>query len=517
MKNVLVVAFLLGIAEAYSQSLFKTSFEADSSEMIADIASAGSGYFMTGITNSFGSGSSDAFVIKADSSGNTLWSKTYGDANEQTGWSVAAADDGGCLVLGETQSPDTTGRDIFLLKLDADGAIQWSKVYRGYKGEYAGKLLKTVDGYFVTGYTWSFGTANDCLLMKVDNSGNVIWAKHYDGSNFESCFGASLTSDGAIVMVGSRVVISNDKTLIIKTDTAGNLLWSKEYGGIGVDQANSIVETVDGGYVFAGSTNSFGSGALDAYIVKIANDGSHVWTRSPATMSWDAFYDIVNDGTGFVLTGEGYTGDFYVLHINESGYMDWERLFDNGGWERSFCLHPSTTNDGFITAGFSDMAGARDIHLVKFATDGFTCETELTSQTTISTQASTVTDVVVTTGTANLQVSPITFSEASAPFMKNEICTNEGQTGTGLKNVVDLSLHVYPNPAETFISIEAAGDKNLVAKIYNSNGALVYERAVGGNGERSAKTIDLTGFSKGIYHLKISGERSAAGKTLIIQ
>ncbi len=518
MKNVLIIAFALGMFQAYSQSTFKTSLEADSAEAILDIASTASGYFMTGYTTSFGEGGWDALVIKTDASGNTLWSKVFGNAEEQSGNSIVATADGGCLVLGETNSLDTTGRDIFLLKLDANGNTEWTKIYSGDRGEYAGKLIQSGDNFYVIGYTWSFGTANDGLLMKVDAGGNIIFAKHYDGGNFENLFGAALTSDGGIVMTGSRAVIVTDDALVIKTDTAGNLLWAKEYGGTGVDAANSITEATDGGYVFVGSTNSFGSGALDYYMVKTAIDGSHVWTRAPGTMSWDGAYEIINDNDGFVVLGEGYTGDYYVLHFDQDGYMDWERLYDNGGWERPFCIAPNVAGDGFITAGFSEANTTRDIHVVQFSSDGAICDGEETDETFISTQPSTVADVNVTVGTAALDILPITFTEAAAAFSKNQICQGTAPTGTFENFISETSLNIFPNPAEDRAGIEITGaDKKTVVVIYDSRGALVMKEFILTNLHTFTKTIDLKGFPKGLYRVCISGEKTSLSKTLVIQ
>jgi|GEM_PF-1068529 len=516
MKNLLTVAFLFGILHTSAQSTFKTSLQADSSDAITDVIATSGGYVMVGYTTSYGAGNSDAVAVKTDAAGNVLWSKVYGDAEEQTALSIVETNDGGYLILGETQSLDTTGRDIFLLKVDAVGTTQWSKTYRGTNGEYAGKLLKAGNDYFVTGYTWSFGTASDYLLMKTDESGNIIWAKHYDGSNFESCFGATVSSDGSIVMAGSRAVISTDEAFAIKTDTAGNLLWAKEFGGTGVDQANTVVEATDGGYVFAGSTQL--SGPLDYYVVKIDADGSHVWTRTCGTSSWDGAYDIVNDGSGFVVSGEGYAGDYYVLHFNDSGILDWERIYDNGGWERSSCIATTTTGDGFIAAGFSETAGARDMHVVQFSGDGAVCDGDETDFTTISTQASNVADVVVTTGAANLAVATIAFTETNAPFSKNEICHGVAPTGTAEQIVLHSTLNVFPNPAENWVDVQIIStEKNLHMNIYNSIGTLAHEESLEFAQKQLTKRVSLKDFAKGIYHIKISGEQTSFSKSLLIQ
>lgn len=159
MKNLLTVVLLFATLHSFAQAVFKTSLQADSSDAITAVVATADGFVFTGYTSSYGAGSSDALVMKMDASGNVVWSKVYGDAQEQTGLSIAEAGDGGYLVLGETQSADTTGRDIFLFKTDVNGNLQWSKAYRGSAGEYAAKLLTADDGFYVAGYTWSFGTA----------------------------------------------------------------------------------------------------------------------------------------------------------------------------------------------------------------------------------------------------------------------------------------------------------------------------------------------------------------------
>jgi hypothetical protein len=130
---------------------------------------------VAGATSSFGAGSTDIFLIKTDAKGNIIWAKTYGGTSSDYANSVQQTSDGGYIVAGGTWSFGAGYRDIFLIKTDANGNIQWAKTYGGTSSDYANSVQQTSDGgYIVAGWTYSFGAGNyDIFLIKTDTNGNI--------------------------------------------------------------------------------------------------------------------------------------------------------------------------------------------------------------------------------------------------------------------------------------------------------------------------------------------------------
>jgi hypothetical protein len=228
------------------------------------------------VTWSFGVDSGDIFFIKTDANGNIIWAKTYGGTNYDWAYSVQQTSDGGYIVAGITASFGAGGYDIFLVKTDANGNLQWAKTYGGTSWDRAFSVQQTSDGgYIVAGWTDSFSAGlGDIFLIRTDASGNISWAKTYGGGSFDRAYSVQQTSDGGYIAAGftRSFGAGDDNIFLIRTDASGNISWAKTYGGTYYDYAYSVQQTSDGGYILAGETVSFGAGG--AFLVKTDANGN---------------------------------------------------------------------------------------------------------------------------------------------------------------------------------------------------------------------------------------------------
>lgn len=228
------------------------------------------GYAVFGVTESFGAGGQDFYLVKTDSASNIQWSKTYGGTGDDYGTSVCQASDGGFAIAGYTNSFGAGGNDFWLIKTDSNGNIQWNMTYGESGDENAYQLKRTIDGgYAIIGYSTSFGDFN-AYLVKTDSMGKMQWNRTY----FSPSVANSLTQtmDGGFAIAGFTLTDNEDMS-VAKTDETGNLEWNKTYGGTGTDRAYSIIQTSEGGYALTGWTTSFGAGAKDICLVKIDEFG----------------------------------------------------------------------------------------------------------------------------------------------------------------------------------------------------------------------------------------------------
>ncbi len=232
------------------------------------------GYIVAGRTDSFGGGG--VFLMKTDANGNIIWAKTY---EGTVAYSVQQTSDGGYIVAGVTYSFGTGSDDIFLIKTDANGNVIWAKTYGGIRYDYAYSVQQTSDGgYIVAGGTYSFGAGwdDDIFLIKTDANGNVQWAKTYRGASGDVASSVQQTSDGGYIVAGYTFSFGAGwvDIFLIKTDADGNRIWTKTYGGTSWDGAFSVQQTSDGGYIVAGYTYSFGAGGLDIFLIKTDANGN---------------------------------------------------------------------------------------------------------------------------------------------------------------------------------------------------------------------------------------------------
>jgi hypothetical protein len=230
------------------------------------------GYVLAGYTDSFGAGSSDFWLVKTDGDGNMQWNKTYGGTGEDRAFSADQTVEGGYVIVGETDSYGAGNLDFWIVKTDSTGNDLWSRTYGGSNLD-AGRAVKQTSnlGYVIAGWTRSFGAGGaDFWLVKVDSSGYLQWNRTYGGAYDEEAYAIQQTSDGGFIAAGSTTTygLGGWDFWQVKTDANGNTQWNQANGGASDDLAYSVQQTGDGGFILVGSTESFGAGLADFWLTK---------------------------------------------------------------------------------------------------------------------------------------------------------------------------------------------------------------------------------------------------------
>lgn len=194
------------------------------------------------------------------------WSRTYGGVDRDSATCVVNASDGGYLMTGITESFGAGGRDFWLVKVTSSGVMQWNKTVGGDQDDDARCVVVTSDGgYAIAGYTKSYGAGiEDVWLVKTDGLGNMEWNQTYGGTEADCGLSLIETGDGDFAIVGYTASFSSAferaDVWLIKTDSVGILQWDQTYGGLNHewdwDVGYSVVETSDGGYAIAGETQT---------------------------------------------------------------------------------------------------------------------------------------------------------------------------------------------------------------------------------------------------------------------
>jgi hypothetical protein len=267
------------------------------------------GYIIAGLTNSFGAGLKDFYLVKTDSLGSLLWQRTFGGANDDEAYSVLQTNDGGFIAAGVTSSFSNGGRDVFLVKTDPSGNFVWQKNLGGLSSDGAWDIQHTSDGGFIiAGWTFSHGPGflGNAWLLKTDSLGNEQWNKVFGGTEVDRAYSVQQTTDGGYILTGYTDSFGAGlyDMLLIKTDNTGNQQWMKTFGGTGRDYGHSVQQTMDGGFIAAGYTLSFGAGGDDMYVVKTDANGNEQWSNTYGGSSSDVAFGIreTSDG-GFIITG----------------------------------------------------------------------------------------------------------------------------------------------------------------------------------------------------------------------
>jgi len=424
----MIIGVLLFTVDGLGQNTWVKTFGGSGSEDGNPITSTtDGGYVLTGGTGSndgdfsgMNKGYWDIFVMKLNSNGDIVWKKTFGGSNWDKGYSITTTNDGGYVLTGKTNSFDGDfggmskgGGDIFVIKLNSSGDIEWKKIFGGIGEDWGWSITTTNDGgYVLTGWTNSddnhpsgiiFG-GGDLFIIRLNSDGLILWKRTYGGSSQDIGFSIKTTNDGGYVLTGwtysndgdfSGMNKGNRDTFVMKLTSVGDIVWKKTFGGSGWEGGGDIYQTTDGGYVLTSISNDSVPNGInqryqDIFIMKLDSIGDIVWKKTFGGSNGEgSTITTTNDG-GYVLTGftSSNDGDFsgmnkgrydiFVMKLNSNGEIVWKKTY--GGSDDDYGGPVTTTNDGgYVLTGitmsndgdFSGMnKGERDIFVMKLDSNG---------------------------------------------------------------------------------------------------------------------------------------------------
>jgi len=241
-------------------------------------------------------GSSDAWIIKLNSNGNTTWSKTFGGTLGDDASYIGTTTDG-FMIGGATNSsdgdlagyPNRGGSDAWLLKISANGDVLWQKTYGG-SGNEGGGSVKPVDGGYVFSTSTTSNNGNvsgnhggrDTWVVRINEIGSIVWQKCFGGSANDDCDIKVIQPSGEMVLVGLTFSKNGDITgfkgsedfWTLRLNASGAKLSSNVLGGRSGDMGSDAVLTSDGMYMAIGRSDSNDGdvtgnhGASDIWTVK---------------------------------------------------------------------------------------------------------------------------------------------------------------------------------------------------------------------------------------------------------
>jgi hypothetical protein len=372
---------------------------------------ADGGYVVAGWTKrpiySMYEGTKDILVFKLNANGSFEWQNQYPsgayingdegywvDCDESANFIQQTAD-GGYIVAGWTDSYNrgnfvedcdvNRGSEFWVLKLAADGNLQYQRRYGSTSGSVSNDLANSIkqtsdDGYIVAGWS-KYGSRWDMRVIKLDTTLGVEEAVvvRLAVPNVviysSQAHSVEQTSDGGYVLAGSapgRAYFPGPSlaAVIVRLDSSLSFINGVTYGGGVYDSARFIKQTADGGYIVAGWTESYGAGGRDVWVSKLDEDLGIEWSKAYGGAKFDEAYAVLETSDdNFIVAGATKSfgagnKDIWILKLASNGNVVRERTYGGGCSDRAYSIEQ--TSGGYVVAGRSK----NDIWVLKLDANG---------------------------------------------------------------------------------------------------------------------------------------------------
>jgi len=333
------------------------------------------------------------------------WQKVLGGNGSDYGYSIIKTSDGGYLLSGRTSSDygDITstkgGIDMWVVKLDATGAISWQKSYGGNADEYSVAAAATPDGgYVLTGYTLTNNNGDvgpnhgytDFWVMKINSTGTLQWQKTLGGTGDDRPSAIAVTTEGKIGVAGFTMSNngdvsgnhgSQDMWVMLLDNGTGNFISKKTFGGTGDDNAKALAPAPDGGLYVGGNSSSNNNGDvgaskgnIDFWVFQLDKNLSIVWKNNFGGINNEDLNALAVGGnntlvaagstksnnSGDVGAGKG-SEDMWVITINATtGALVSQKVLGGDGIDvaKGILVRP---NGNIVIAGYSYSNNSGDV------------------------------------------------------------------------------------------------------------------------------------------------------------
>jgi len=232
--------------------------------------------------------------------------------------------------------------EYWAIKMDAQGAFYWKRYYGGSNNDRCYNALQTDDGgYLLVGSSESedFDITDskgsyDFWVVRLDAQGDLVWSRSYGGSEIDSAYDLSTTPDGNFLIVGDARSqdqqvnnnYGNADLWLIKINPQGDLLWEKSLGGAEFDSGKAIFMLADGNYFITGSSRSADGdvaqnlGQNDAWSLVVSPDGAILFETVVGGSQLDFSESAAQNGNAIIVVGNTESND--INSTQNQGFKD---------------------------------------------------------------------------------------------------------------------------------------------------------------------------------------------------
>ena len=338
-------------------------------------------------------------LMKLGRHGDLIFETRYPGAGTSAARAIRTTNDGGFVLAGSTRGSGGNGTDLYVVKVDPDGDVEWSRISQDRGGDFSEDILHARGGGFVSAGRNALDLKGGYNLVKMNKPGTVVWTRNFTGEQANAIIEIE---SGRIAAIGvtqeipesvrpirpeenpkfpwvearkqdTRACKEEGGFLFTVVDWKGAIVNERVYWNSGYDVGNAIASTSDGGFVMVGSAGgcTANPSGYDVWIVRTDSTGDTLWTKSFGGVLEDQAYSILaEDDGGFVIAGSTRSwgqgeSDALLLKIDGRGSVLWSTAV--GGPGNDICYEIQQADGGYILSGTTTSYGEgdTDMYLVK--------------------------------------------------------------------------------------------------------------------------------------------------------
>lgn len=304
---------------------------------------------------------------------NSSFQKNIGGSSDDIANSIVIKDDT-LYILGQSKSFNDPNGDHYLIKLDIYGDIIFEKTYGGNLTEEGTKIITTGDGNLILiGTTESSGNGQkDIHVLKINTNGIVLWEKSFGGSLDDKPIDIIETSDSEFCIAASTESfgVGSLDIYLIWINQSGDLIRQTTFGGSEIDGSSGLIEIENNEIMLYGYTRNFGANGRDFYLMKLTSTGDSLWSKRYGGDGYEESQGFARTNSGgFLLSGHSSSidpkHDMYVVKVDSNGHQLWENNY--GGAQHDGGQALLINNEGnyvLVARSMSFGNGSRNIYMV---------------------------------------------------------------------------------------------------------------------------------------------------------
>jgi hypothetical protein len=331
-------------------------------------------FVLAGITNSYGAGQADMWIVKSNATGSIEWNKTYGGVLDEGAESIIQTVDGGFAFIGYTASFGSGETDIWLVKTDAAGSMEWNQTFGGSEKDLGLEIVQVSDsGFVLAGVKQSSDTWYNWII-KTDVLGVTEWERTYSRSQ-KVRYISMLTKPIKFIQTADSGFALASSNELIKMDTVGAVEWNTSLDGRG--GITSLIQTSDNNYILGGFDGWFPHFHDDGYLIKLNEEGAVQWTQEFEGSPIEDVVQTADGGFGLWIENKPM-----IIKTGANGVQQWNKTIgeliseDFHRKPERYGIDLILTRDGkFVVTGSKRITGidigvSKDIWIAKMDENG---------------------------------------------------------------------------------------------------------------------------------------------------